>query len=72
MEKPPRVVESGQVGCRVKSLILLALLLPGCAVNTLAVPETVAVEAGTSIHRELGERPDRSTAVNIKAVWRLR
>jgi len=51
---------------------LAFFFLTGCAANPKAVPETVALEAGTSVRHEVGESAAKINTVNVKAVWRLR
>lgn len=50
--------------------LILCFALTGCA--SRAIPETIALEAGTSVRHDMGETPTQINTVNVKALWRLR
>lgn len=52
--------------------LLLTALLCGCTLNSVAVPKTIALEAGTSVRHDAGEVPTEINTVTLKALWELR
>lgn len=57
------------------TLLALALCLTGCVsmgAPEAIVPETVTLEAGTSVRHEVGETPARVNTVLGRVQWRLR
>ena len=64
-----------------RSLILLALILPGCVtVHSVSrpppvsawVPETIALEGGTSVRHEIDQPAVKQNTALVKVLWRLR
>lgn len=53
-----------------KLILLLTVFLSGC--STLAIPETVTMELGTSVRHDAGEVPTQINSAIIKGTWRFK
>jgi len=67
-----------------RTLLVISLLaLTACTVTVQSVsrpvpvsqawvPETIAIEAGTTVRHDVGEAPSKINTAIVKALWRLR
>lgn len=53
-----------------RAIILLALFLTAC--HPKAIPETIALEGGTSVRHEIDQPSVKQNTALIKVLWRLR
>jgi len=52
------------------ALILALLTLPAC--HPYAIPETVALEGGTSVRHEVDQPAVKQNTALVRVLWRLR
>lgn len=55
-----------------KRTICLSLLLTGCALGPKAIPETIALEGGTSVRHEIDQPAVKQNTALVRVLWRLR